>query len=151
MILIVRTVVRFNKMPLRFINVDLDIESKQPLDHLCLELSTWDIHHLYCGPSERGFLARLECANGGETCEPDSIINKFCDAIERIDERALGEWQAANFRCFDLGYETTGADQRWNSAIRHSTLSRVVSIGASLAFTAYPRNPSEQDGASKGG
>ncbi len=133
-------------MPLRFINVDLDIESTKPVDYLCLELSTSDIHHLHCGPTGRGYLARLECANGGDSCEPDSIINQFCDAIERLDERASAEWQAANFRCFDLGYETTGLDQRWCSTLRHSTLSRVVALGASVAFTAYPRDPSEQDG-----
>lgn len=131
-------------MPLRFINVDLDIESKKPLGYLCLELSTSDIHHLHCGPTGRGYLARLECANGGDSCEPDSIINQFCDAIERLDERASAEWQAANSRSFDLGYETTGLDQRWCSTLRHSTLFRVVSLGASIAFTAYPRDPSEQ-------
>ena len=134
-------------MPLQFINVDLDLESGKPLDYLCLELSTSDIHHLHCEPSGRGYSARLECANGGDSCEPDSIINQFCDAIEQLDERASAEWQAANFRCFDLGYETTGSDQRWCTALRHHTLSRVVSIGASIAFTAYPKNPSEQGGA----
>jgi len=134
-------------MPIQFINVDLEIESKKPLDYLCVNILSGrsDMHILFCGPTGRGFLASLECADGGDSCEPDSIINVFCEAIEQLDKRALTEWKAANFRCFDLGYETNGLDQRWRSILRHSTLTRVVSIGASIAFTAYPRDRSEQD------
>lgn len=134
-------------MALRFINVDLDIESNKSLDYLCLELTSGEVHHLHCGPSERGFFARLECANGGDTCEPDSIINQFCEAIEQLDERATQEWKDAHYRCFDLGYEANDSGHRWTSSLRHSTLSRVVAIGASVAFTAYPKDQSEQGGA----
>ena len=131
-------------MPLRFINVDLEIESNNSLDYLCLDLSSSGVHHLYSGPSGRGYLARLECADGGDTCEPDSIIMKFCDAIDHLDERASEEWKNAKFRCFDLGYEAIDSDQTWQSALRHATLSRVVALGASIYFTAYPKNQSEQ-------
>ncbi len=133
------------KMAVRFINVDLDIESTKSLDYVCLELSRSGIHHLHCGPSGRGFFARLECAEGGDTCEADSVICKFCDAIESLDERASNEWKAAYRRCFDLGYETSGSDLCWQSDLQHQTLSRVVALGASIAFTVYPRDQSEQD------
>jgi len=131
-------------MALQFINVDLDIESKKSLDYLCLELSSFEIHHLHCGPSDRGFFARLECANGGESCEPDSVICKFCDALESLDDRATNEWKSARLRCFDLGFETSGSDLCCQSFLRHKTLSRVVALGASIAYTAYPRDQSEQ-------
>ena len=130
-------------MAVRFINVDLDIESRKSLDHLCHELSSSDIHHLVCEPGERGFFARLECSNGGETSDADSVINKFCDALETLDERASAEWKAAHRRCFDLGYETSGSDLCWQSDLRHETLSRVVALGASISFTVYPGDQSE--------
>jgi hypothetical protein len=137
-------------MAVQFINVDLDIESRESLDYLCLDLSSSDIHHLHCEPGERGFFARLECSSGGDTSEADSVINKFCNALEALDERASAQWKAAHRRCFDLGYETTGSDQSWQSDLQLKTLSRVIALGASIAFTVYPRSQSEQDGTSNG-
>jgi len=131
-------------MAVRFINVDLDLESKSPLDYLCLELSSGkDVHHLHCGPNGRGYSATLECANGGETCEAKSVIHRFCEAIEALDERAKGEWNAAHLRTFDIGYEVSGSDQRWNTQLRHATLTRVAALGASIAFTVYPADESK--------
>ena len=138
-------------MAVRFINVDLDIESKKSLDYLCLELSSSDIHHLHCEQGDRGFFARLECSNGGDTSDADSVILKFCNALESLDERASAQWKAAHRRCFDLGYETSGSDQCWQSDLQIKTLSRVVALGASIAFTVYPRSQSEQDAPSNGG
>ena len=131
-------------MAVQFINVDLDIESRDSLAYLCLELSSSDVHHLHCEPGERGFFARLECSNGGDTSEADSVINKFCSALESLDERAAAQWNAAHRRCFDIGYETSGSDQCWQSDLQRKTLSRVVALGASIAFTVYPRSQSEQ-------
>jgi hypothetical protein len=132
-------------MAVQFINVDLDIESTKSLDYLCLELSRSGIHHLHCGPSGRGFFAKLECADGGDTSEAASVICKFCDAIESLDERASNERKAAHRRCFDLGYATSGSDLCWQTELQHKTLSRVVALGASIVFTVYPRDQSEQD------
>lgn len=133
-------------MAVQFINVDLDIESRESLDYLCLELSSSGIHHLHCGPVGRGFFARLECSNGGDMSDADSVINKFCHALESLDERAAAQWKAAHRRCFDLGYETSGSDQCWQSDLRLKTLSRVVALGASIAFTVYPGNQREHSG-----
>jgi len=133
-----------NKMAVRFINVDLDIESRNSLDYLCLELSSSGIHHLHCEPGERGFFARLECSNGGDTSEADSVINQFCDGLESLDKRASEQWMSAHRRCFDIGYETSGSDQCWQSDLKLRTLSRVVALGASITFTVYQRSQSEQ-------
>ena len=135
-------------MAVQFINVDLDIESKTSLDYLCLELSSSDIHHFHCEPGERVFFARLECSNGGETSEADSVINEFCNALESLDERASEQWKSAYRRCFDLGYEISGSDQCWQSELGANTLLRVAALGASIAFTVYPRSRSEQDATS---
>jgi hypothetical protein len=126
-------------MAVRFINVDLDLESKGPLDYLCLELSRGkDVHHMHCGPNGRGYSATLECANGGETCEAESVIHRFCEVVESLNERAMGEWKAAHLRTFDIGYEVSGSDLRWKTELRQATLTRVVALGACIVFTVYP-------------
>ena len=133
-----RTSTNQHRAAVRFINVDLDLESRKSLDYLYLELSSSEIHHLHCGPSERGFFARLECANGGETCEPDSVINRFCEALESLDERAQDEWSAAHHRIFDIGYEVADSTVRWHSELRSATFIRVTALGAAIGFTVYP-------------
>ncbi|WP_009965198.1 hypothetical protein [Verrucomicrobium spinosum] len=131
------------EMALQLINVDLDIESKDSLDCLCIEQSAADIHRLHCGPSGLGLFTSLECANSRGNCEPDSAIKKACEVIESLDEWAATEWNAAGHQCFDLGNEAPGMDHRWSSVLRHAILPKLVDLGASIAFTAYPRDKRE--------
>lgn len=126
-------------MAVKLLNVDLELESAEPLDFLCLELSGWGIHHLHCEPTGRGFSAALECSTGTQPGGVDELICRFCEAIEGVDERARGQWDAANQRCFDVGCEVTDATQQWQAAIRPATLVRVAALGASIGFTVYPR------------
>lgn len=132
-------------MALRFINVDLDIGSHSPLDHLCRDLVGHGMLLLRCGPHPEGFFARLETEEDGNTSDPDSIINCFCDALESMDGDAASEWKSAHLRCFDLGYNVTGSTLPSTSALSHVTLARVVALGASLAFTFY-RHPEIEPG-----
>ena len=131
-------------MAARFINVDLDVESKAPLDYFSAQMANGtEVTILHCGENgERGFLTRLECADGGDTCEPDSVINRFCEYVENLDERAKAEWNTSYMKSFDLGFEFEGNTYVYQSPIRETTLSRLSSLGASLAISIYNHNKS---------
>lgn len=126
-------------MAVKFLNVDLEVEAKEPLDYICAEFSTTDAHHLYNGESKRGYLANFECACGGSGCDPDSIINEFCDLIELFDEKAMKLWDSALSRTFDIGYEIDPKEKnRFHSELKVQTIKRISDIGASVVFTVYP-------------
>jgi len=127
------------EMSAGFINVDLDVESKHPLDYFAVQMEMGsEVVVLYCGANGgRGYLARLECADGGDTCEPDSIINRFCGFIEELDERARAEWDAASMKSFDLGFEVVGGNRSYQCPVRADTMSRLVALGGALAISIY--------------
>jgi len=126
-------------MAAQFINVDLDIESRSPLDYFCAQMANGTkVSLLHCGDNGgRGYFARLECADGGITCEPDSIINQSCEYIEDLDERARGEWDVAHFKSFDLGFENTAKDRCYQCPLRPGTVKRISDLGGALAISIY--------------
>ena len=126
-------------MAARFINVDLDVESKNPLDYFSAQMvNGTDICILHSGDNgKRGYMARLECADGGDTCEPDSIINTFCEQIENLDDRARADWENSHLKSFDLGFEFDGNNSNYICPVRETTISRMSSLGASLGISIY--------------
>ncbi|RYD48633.1 MAG: hypothetical protein EOP85_03175 [Verrucomicrobiaceae bacterium] len=128
---------------MRFINVDLDILSGHPLDQLCRDLVERGMLLLHVGPHDDGFFARLETELCGYTSGPEEIICRFCDVLESLEGKAALEWESSRLRTFDLGYETTGSPPHSSSSLSHATLSRIVALGATIAFTFYHRSESE--------
>ena len=126
-------------MSSRFINVDLDVESKFPLDYFSAQMANGtEVTILHCGENgERGYLARLECAEGGDSCEPDSVVNRFCDYLENLDDRARAEWDGSYLRSFDLGFEFIGGKGSYQCPIRTSTILRLSALGGALAISIY--------------
>ena len=126
-------------MAARFINVDLDVESKLPLDYFAAQMANGtDVSILHSGDNGgRGYFTRLECADGGSTCEPDSIVNLFCELIENLDERSRAEWDKAHLKSFDLGFEFVEGDFSYDCPIRDYTILRMSKLGAALGISIY--------------
>lgn len=132
-------------MAARFINVDLDVESKQPLDYFCVQMANGtDIFILHSGDNgARGYMARLEYASGVEFCDPDSLINAFCEQLENLDSRAKLEWEKSYKKTFDLGFEFAGNNFNYGCNIREDTLKRLSGFGASVAISIYDMDAGE--------
>ena len=64
-------------MSAKFINVDLEIESPESLDHVCCELIEAGAFKLYNGKTKGGFLATFEVEDGRSGSDPNSIITTF--------------------------------------------------------------------------
>lgn len=120
---------------IQFLNVDLEIESKQDIAQLVSDLgkSAMVLHY---DKDETRQLARIE-ANIDVT-SPDSAINHLCELIESCSRNALKQWLTCTKRTFDIGFQSGKNPKCFNQALHADTLLRISAIGAGIEITLYP-------------
>lgn len=123
------------QMNIKFLNVDLDIQSKQDISLILNELGT-NIFVLHRGQQENYYFACLEIDRDAPNA--DMTINIFCDLIENFSEETSKIWNSCYYKVFDLGYESGIQPNYFTSNISSTTIKRIASIGASLNITIYP-------------
>ena len=119
----------------RYLNVDLEIESKSDLSKIVEEFGD-DVSVLYSGEMRGYQLASFEIP--GNTADADETINNFCLLVEGLPKEAREVWDGCCSRVMDVGYESGTSPQNFRSEIRASTVQRVAAIGASIVITIYP-------------
>ena len=122
-------------MEIRYLNTDLDIESKSDLSRIVEEFGEDVIvlHH----EERRGYQhASFEISGNGT--DADGVINSFCRLVEQMPEEVREIWDGCVSRVFDIGYESGSMPQNFRSEIRASTIQRVAEVGASVVITIYP-------------
>jgi len=125
-------------MATEFLNVDLDLESKKSLQPLLSELGE-QVHVLYDGPSENDSnLVALEVYEGDDE-DPDSIINAFCQLIEKLSPKGKAAWKACSMRRFDIGFESGVSGRPLCVDLDCKTLQRVADLSGSIGVTIYPK------------
>lgn len=120
---------------IQFLNVDLEIESKQDIAQLVSDLSK-SAMVLHYDKDETRQLARIE-ANIDVT-SPDSAINHLCELIESCSRNALKQWLSCTRRTFDIGFQSGQNPKCFNQALHADTLLRISAIGAGIEITLYP-------------
>ena len=122
-------------MPERtFLNVDLDVESKEDLAPLAAEFGE-DAIVLHCGPIDTGFFMRIESARQWKT--PDGAIHAICRLVEGLTAEGRTRWDSSDRRVFDVGVEVASSRREVGFALRTGSLKRVAQLGAGLAVTIY--------------
>ncbi len=125
-------------MAARFLNADLEILSPQPLYTLRNEIGAWATA-LHCGTGrDSAYLAVFEIDGNPDEKEPETLILRFCNLIESLDEEALMVWRNATRRIIDLGYEVDTGNNRSAMNLSPETLARMAALDITLAFTIYP-------------
>ena len=122
-------------MEVRYLNTDLEIESKGELSKIVEEFaeSVLVLHH----GEVRGYQhASFEIAGG--SVDADGTINSFCLLLESLPNEVREVWDACCSRVFDVGYQSGASPQTFRSEIRASTIQRVANTGASVVITIYP-------------
>jgi hypothetical protein len=109
----------------RYLNVDLEIESKSDLSKIVEEFGD-DVSVLYCGEMRGYQHASFEIS--ANIADADETINHFCLLVEGLPKDARE----------DVGFESGTSPQNFRSEIRASTVQRVAAIGASIIITIYP-------------
>jgi hypothetical protein len=122
-------------MDIRYLNTDLEIESKSDLSKIVQEFGG-DVSVLYHGETRGYQLASFEIA--GTSAGADETINSFCDLVESLPEGERQTWDGCCSRIIDVGYESGMSPRNFRSEIRAPTIQRVAAIGASIVVTIYP-------------
>lgn len=121
-------------MHVRYLNTDLEIESKNDLSQIVQEFGD-DIVVLHCGEVRGYQLASFEIP--ANTAGADETINHFCALVEGLTREAREVWEGCCSRVIDVGYESGTSPGNFRSEIRASTIQRVAAIGASIVITIY--------------
>ncbi|WP_350628065.1 hypothetical protein [Pseudoalteromonas sp. CAL260-MNA-CIBAN-0059] len=120
---------------IQFLNVDLELESKQDISVLVADLKKIATI-LHYDKDEYRQLARIEVT--GEICSPDKAINHLCELVESCSRAALKQWLSCSRRTFDIGFESGTSPKCFNQALHADTLLRISAIGAGMEITIYP-------------
>ena len=111
-------------MSVRFLNVDLEIESGLSLEPIVDAFQASGLHCLAHIQTKRGRLASFEIAD----CPTDAndVVSAFCDVIERLGADARAVWESATVRRFDLGFRSDGSGPLFRSELKEMTLGRLA-------------------------
>ena len=128
-------------MNARFLNVDLILESNEPLALIERHLGS-SVFALHSGPIEDGHLLSLEIE--GFASDADETIHALCEAVEVLPEEAKTLWNRCRRRLFDVGFDASDDSHLLlHTSLRNETLKRVVALGGEIAFNVYRPNKND--------
>ena len=122
-------------MDVRYLNTDLEIESKNDLSKIVHEFGE-DVSVLHHGEIRGYQHASFEIS--GTNAGADEVINSFCALVEGLPKGVREIWDGCCSRVIDVGYESGTSRRNFRSEIRAHTIQRVAAIGASIVITIYP-------------
>jgi hypothetical protein len=122
---------------LRFINVDLDVESGEDVLPLIDALEP----HAYSLERPPG-LASFE-VNDPSPSDPEAVILEFIRLVKSLPPAARKVWDDASKRVFDIGLQSGRHPFRQSYTIGLETLREATAIGAHIAVTIYALDPTE--------
>lgn len=118
-----------------FRNVDLEIESLQPVDEI-IDVLGQDVLVLHSNVSRRPYTASFELSQS--IGSPEAVISEFCTLIENLPSSARKIWDACVSKTFDIGYSSGDQSSSFQSFIHSNTLIRMSKLNISLNITIYP-------------
>jgi hypothetical protein len=126
----------------RFLNVDLDVRSREDLTPLAEALEP-QVFALHVGRVGRGWMARFELSRQPTT--PDAAIRRLAAAVERLPARERARWRRATRREFNVGIQAAAEPHASEFPIEPDTLALVARLKGRLVLTLYappvPRRP----------
>ena len=128
-------------MEIKFLNVDLEIESSENLQPIIDDFGE-DVSVLHHDENSKGFdFASFEISLGDR--DADGIISRFCSIIENLSVESKSVWENCHSKRFDVGFESGDFPRSYQTEIRADTIERVARLGASIVLTIYPQNESK--------
>jgi hypothetical protein len=124
---------------LRFINVDLDVESAEELGPL-LDAMEPHAYSLERPPGQASFEV-----NEASPKDPEVVILEFVGIVKSLPPAARKVWDSATKRVFDIGLQSGRHPFRQSYHIGIETLREAADIGAHIAITIYALDPADDD------
>ena len=124
----------YEKNATRFLNVDLDIKSKSPLDSLVKAFGR-RVVTLPVGKEGREYGAHLELAT--ESASPDLLLRRFVTLVDRLPRSAKLQWNRARAREFNVGIQAGAKPHSLELRLEPATLRAVAGVRARIGLTVY--------------
>jgi hypothetical protein len=118
--------------PTEFLNVDLDIRTKQGLSVLLSEL---EVSMLVLNKTET--TASLELANGGDRL--DEVIVALVHVVQQLSEGARSIWDQCDNRRFNIGFKGGSMPPENQFLLSSETVALLASVCGEIAITIYAR------------
>ena len=131
------SLLRFRRMPASepvFLNVDLDVESREALGQFVDALPSLVV--MFSARMRRRHVLSLELAVPGLSL--DQTLRRFAKMISALSGKPRRLWQRATKRCFNIGFEC-GDRRAPPFVIPSAAVEAIAALGGSLAITLYPR------------
>jgi hypothetical protein len=123
-----------NASDTRFLNVDLDIWARSPLDVLTDAFGT-RVCVLHVGREGRYFSAHVELATLPR--DPDRLIRRFVALVRDLPRAARRLWNQARVREFNLGLQAGTNPYSYGLRLEPETLRAMASVDARFGLTVY--------------
>ena len=124
-----------------YLNTDLVLVAKQPLDQLCAEFES-SCHILYHERNEDGdWQAVVEAGVEGSESAADDITALLI-AIARLSPEGQTQWGECERREFDLGFEA-GKTWTFKHEVPALLVQGIAAAGCSFVVTIYSETESE--------
>lgn len=132
------TIVMDSKAGTQFLNVDLDVFAKVPLNAMA-EAFGDTVIVLHAGRRGRRYSAHLELSgSGGESAQQaDRVVRQLVRLVERLPRHARRLWNQADAREFNLGIEAATKSRVFELRLQPGTLKAVANVDGRIVVTVY--------------
>jgi hypothetical protein len=119
-----------------FLNVDLEVISKTPLDPLVLAFGR-RVDVLHVGPWGRRYGAHVEVAGSGCRGNANSLVRRLVILVKGLPRNARRLWDTAQSREFNVGIEAASKSRTFELRLNTETLRAVTDIAGRIVITVY--------------
>jgi hypothetical protein len=125
-----------NEEGTQFLNVDLDIFSRVPLDPI-VEAFGKKVFVLHVGKWGRRYSAHVELSGSGADKRADLLVRRLVGLVKELPRGARRVWNEAESREFNLGIEAARRSQMFELRLQPETLEAVASVDGRIVITVY--------------
>jgi hypothetical protein len=115
-----------------FLNVDLDVESREPLGRLT---DTLPLTVMFSTRLRGKYVTSLE--GSWPTVPLDQTLRRLTKLISSLSGEPRRLWQRASKRCFNIGF-ACGSRRVPSFSILSTTIEAIAAVGGSVEVTLYP-------------
>ena len=119
-----------------FLNVDLEIISRTPLDPLVQTFGR-KVDVLHVGPWGRRYGAHVEVAGSGYRANADRLIRRLVSLVNALPRSARRLWDTAESREFNVGIEAAAKSRTFELRLEPETLMAVAGVAGRIVVTVY--------------
>jgi hypothetical protein len=118
-----------------FLNVDLDVFARSPLEPLAAAFGS-SVIALYVGRDGKHFRAHFELSASGRK-NADALIAAFVQLVKGLPRAARLTWNRASRRDFNIGIQAGFTPASFEIALNAGTLRLASSVNAHVVVTVY--------------